>query len=155
MKIFFLCAAAGVLALTTGASPAAAQELEPALTVEELRYCLCLEQEMAEKRAELDLRHGILKERENELERLGMEIEMTRASMDPADAEAGENLKMLIQRQQSLRELLRRDIVQSYQDSVRRYNEALTAYNDTCANRRIYKPDVEKARQNLECGRQP
>jgi hypothetical protein len=155
MKTFFLFAAVAVAALVPGALPAPAQELEPALTVEELRYCFCLEQELTQKRAELDLRNGILKERENELERLGMQIEALRASMDPADTQAGEELKALIKRQEALRELLRRDIVQSYQDSVRSYNEGLTAYNETCANRRIYKPDVEKAKQNLQCAKQP
>jgi len=155
MKIFFLCTAAALPVLAAGALSAAAQGLEPALTVDEVRYCLCLEQEMAAKRAELDLRHGILKERENELERLSMDIEMLRASMDPADAEAAENLKTMIQRQQDLRALLRRDIVESYQNIVRSYNESLTAYNNTCANRRIYTPHVEEAKQNLQCGSQP
>jgi hypothetical protein len=148
-------AAAVVVAAFSAAEPMNAQELEPALTVDELRYCLCLEQELEDERAELDLRHGILTERENELERLGMEIQMTRASMNPEDVQAGENLKALIGRQETLRQLLRRDIVQSYQDSVRSYNEALTSYNSTCANRRIYTPDVEKAKQNLQCGKQP
>jgi len=158
MQITFPRAAAFAVlaaAAASSATPAAGQQLEPALTVDELRYCLCLEQELADGRAELDLRHGILKERENELERLGMDAEAMRASMDPDDVQAAERLKGLISRQETLRQLLRRDIVPAYQESVRSYNEALTAYNATCANRRIYKPDVEKAKQNLQCGKQP
>lgn len=158
MQISFPRAAALAALAAAAASiamPAAAQQLEPALTVDELRYCLCLEQELENGRAELELRHGILKERENELERLGMDAQTMRASMDPNDAQAAEQLKGLISRQETLRQLLRRDIVPAYQDSVRSYNDALTFYNATCANRRIYKPDVEKAKQNLQCGGLP
>lgn len=154
MQIVSLRATMMVATLAAGgfaASGATGQELEPALTVDELRYCLCLEQELDQSRAELDLRHGILQERENELQRLGMDIETARQTMDPNDVQAGENLKVLISRQENLRQLLRRDIIRSYQDAVRAYNEALTSYNSTCANRRIYKPDVEKAKQNLQC----
>lgn len=158
MQITFPRAAAFAVlaaAAASAATPAAGQQLEPALTVDELRYCLCLEQELSDGRAELDLRYGILKERENELERLGMDAQAMRASMDPDDVQAAEQLKDLIRRQETLRQLLRRDIVPAYQETVRSYNEALTAYNGTCANRRMYKPDVEKAKQNLQCGKQP
>lgn len=134
------------------AVPAAADQIAPPLSLEEVGVCLCLEQAMKDRQAEMDLRQGILKERENELERLGMEIQVRRASMNPEDAQAIADLKAMIERQNSLRLLMSRDIVPSYQESVAAYNRTVAAYNESCANKRIYKPDVEKLQQQgLQC----
>lgn len=128
-----------------------AQQVAPALTLEEVRACLCFEQEMAAHQEEMDLRGGILRERENELERVGMEIEVKRAAMDPNDEQAIAELKELINRQQSLRELLRRDLMPSYRAALDAFNAAGAAYNQQCAGRRIYSTDVEKVQANLQC----
>jgi len=134
-----------------GAAPAPAQQVAPALSTEEVHTCLCLEEAMAAQREEMDLRGSILKERENELERIGMDIEVSRAAMNPEDAQAIADLKALIDRQQALRQLLRRDIQPSYQDAVGAFNASASAYNEHCAGKRLYKPQVEKLQGNLQC----
>lgn len=150
--VLVVALAAGVLA----AAPAStAQEVTPPLSLEAVHNCLCLQQEMADRNAEMETRGGILREREGELERLGMEIEVKRAAMVPGDEAAITDLKTLIDRQQSLRELMRRDIAPSYQDSVSGYNEASAEYNATCAGRRIYQPDIDKLQGNLQCPVRP
>lgn len=149
--------AAGMLAVLplAAARVAVAQELTPPLSLEAVHNCLCLKQEMSRRTAEMEVRGGILKERESELQRLGMEIEVKRAAMAPGDEVAIAELKMLIDRQQALRELMRRDIMPSYQDSVRGYNETIAEYNAACAGRRIYQPDIDKLQDNLQCPAQP
>jgi hypothetical protein len=132
-----------------------AQETAPALSLEEVRNCMCLEQEMTTQRQEMDLRGGILQERENELERVSMDIEVKRAAMNPEDEQAIADLKALIARQEALRELLRRDIKPSHQASVDAFNAASSAYNQQCAGRRIYRTDVEKLQGNLQCPARP
>lgn len=130
---------------------ARAQQVAPALSLEEVRECLCLEQAMNAYQEEMDLRGGILRERENELERVGMEIEVKRAAMNPEDEQAIAELKELINRQQSLRDLLRRDLIPSYRAALDAFNEAGATYNRQCAGRRIYSTDVEKVQGNLQC----
>lgn len=145
---FLLPALVGTL---VGAAPAPAQQVAPALSPEEVHTCLCLEEAMAATRQEMELRGSILKERENELDRIGMDIEVKRAAMNPDDAQAIADLKALIDRQQTLRQLLRRDIQPSYQDSVGAFNATVSTYNEQCAGRRLYKPEVEKLQGNLQC----
>lgn len=132
-----------------------AQEIAPPLSLEAVHNCLCLQQQMSSRNAEMELRGGILKEREGELERLGMEIQVKRAAMAPGDQVAIAELKTLIDRQQALRELMRRDIMPSYQDSVRGYNETTAEYNASCAGRRIYQPDIDKLSGSLQCPARP
>jgi hypothetical protein len=135
-------------------STQAQQEL-PALSLEEVRNCMCLEEEMGAQREEMDLRGGILAERQNELQRVGMDIEAKRAAMDPTDEQAIAELKALIDRQQALRDLMRRDIQPSYDSAVQAFNAASTTYNEQCAGRRIYRTDVEKLQGNLQCPARP
>ena len=136
---------------TVGAAPGVAQEVAPALSLEEVRTCMCLEEAMAARQQEMDLRGGIFRERESELERIGMEIEVKRAAMDPDDPQAIADLKALIERQQTLRQLMRRDIQPSYRDSLAAFNAVSAAFNEQCAGRRLYKPQVEKLQGNLQC----
>jgi hypothetical protein len=140
-----------VLPALVGAAPALAQQVGPGLTPEGVRTCLCLEEAMATHKAEMELRSGIFRERESELERIGMDIEVKRASMNPDDAQAIADLKVLIERQQTLRQLLRRDIQPSYQDSVASFNAVTSAYNEQCAGRRLDKAEVERLQGNLQC----
>lgn len=149
--------AAGVLAAVplSLAPTSLAQEIAQPLSLEAVHNCLCLQQQMSSRNAEMELRAGILQEREGELERLGMEIQVKRAAMAPGDQMAIAELKSLIDRQQALRELMRRDIMPSYQDSVRGYNETSAEYNASCAGRRIYQPDIDKLQGNLQCPAQP
>jgi hypothetical protein len=87
---FVSALAAGVLA----AIPASvADEVAPPLSLEAVHNCLCLQQEMAYRNEEMELRGGILREREGELQRLGMEIEVKRAAMAPGDEAAIAELK--------------------------------------------------------------
>ena len=151
VRAFLLPAlAAGLFGI---AEPAHAQQ--PALSLEEVRNCMCLEQEMSAQREEMDLRGGILAERQNQLDRVGMDIEAKRAAMDPTDEQAIADLKALIDRQQALRDLMRRDIQPSYESAVQAFNAASGAYNEQCAGRRIYRTDVEKLQGNLQCPARP
>lgn len=142
-----LSSGAGLLA----AAPASAQEIQPLLPEEDVGYCLCLEQEMAEWKSEMDVRGGIRTEREGELSRLGMDIEVKRASMVPGDEMAMAELKAMIERQQSLRALIRRDINPSYQAAVQGYNAATAEYNERCAGRRFFQPEVDALQGTLQC----
>jgi hypothetical protein len=132
-------------------APVSAQEIQPLLPKEDVPYCLCLEQEIAEWQSELDVRGSILNERQSELQRLDMDIEVKRAAMTPGDEMAIADLKAMIERQQSLRALLRRDIMPSYQAAVQGYNAATDEYNARCAGRRFFQPEVDALQGTLQC----
>jgi hypothetical protein len=138
-------------AVLYGAAAASAQEIQPLLPEGDVAYCLCLEQEMAEWKSEMDVRGGIRTEREGELSRLGMDIEVKRASMVPGDEMAMTELKAMIERQQALRALIRRDIVPSYQAAVQGYNDATAEYNQRCAGHRFFQPEIDALQGSLQC----
>lgn len=133
------------------ALPAGAQQVVPAVSSEDAATCLCLERALPGLRAEMELRRGIMQEREGELERLGMDIEVKRAAMTPGDDAAMGELKALIARQQSLRALIRRDIVPSYQGSIAELNAAIAIYNERCAGKRIEQADIDRLSGQLQC----
>ena len=137
--------------LGTGSLPASGQQVAPAVLSEDVATCLCLEREMPDLQSEMQLREGILREREGELERLGMDIEVKRASMAPGDEIAMAELKALIERQLALRGLIRRDIVPSYRDSVADFNAAVATYNDRCGGKRLEQSDIDRLQGSLQC----
>ena len=139
--------------LGTGSLPASGQQVAPAVLSEDVATCLCLEREMPDLQSEMQLRQGILREREGELERLGMDIEVKRAAMAPGDEIAMAELKALIERQLALRGLIRRDIVPSYQDSVADFNASVATYNEICGGKRIEQSDIDRLQGNLQCPR--
>ncbi len=144
-----VCLSSG--AVLYGSAAASAQEIQPLLPKEDVPYCLCLEREMAEWKSEMDVRGNIRTEREGELSRLGMDIEVKRASMVPGDEMAMTELKAMIERQQSLRALIRRDIMPSYMAAVQGYNDATNEYNERCAGHRFFQPEIDALQGTLQC----
>ena len=145
-------AAGGLLlaAAVTGwqARPAVAQT---ALTVDQIRACLCEEQTLAKLRQSNDAAKAVYDDRSQHEQHLSQQIEQLRLSMDPNDLAAQDQLRELIDLRARAAQDVRETALPAWQAATRRLNAAVGDYNANCANRPIYKIDDAEARKNLVC----
>ena len=128
-----------------------AQTTAPALSVDEIRECLCMEQQMASDHADLDTRQDMLNERQQELANIDHQVDDQRAKLSPDDTVGQQVLKDLMSQQQTLRTLLQNDLRPAYNTRVNDLNAIVGKYNAQCVDRERYASDVEAAQQNLQC----
>lgn len=136
--------------LLPAAAPAAAQQAG-ALSVDEIRTCLCEEPRLEAARAEIATRRAILDERQAQLGLLEGQIAQHRRTLDPSDVIGQELLKNTMAQAAALRDLIQSDVRPSVNQAVADYNVLAAGYTDSCAARPRYAHDVEQAKQNLSC----
>lgn len=145
--VWILGPAAGALAQSDTAPGA----IGPALSVEEVSACLCLQREIDGLRRETELQGALRQDREAELSQIDQQIEQRRVAMDVNNPEAIAYLQRLVARQQMLRDLLRNEVHLSRQESVERLNARVKSYNEQCTTRPMFKLDVERVQAKLQC----
>jgi len=123
----------------------------PALSVPELRDCLCMEQQMSTARDDLDLRQDLLNERQQELANIDHQVQDQRANLSPDDTVGQQVLKDLMAQQQTLRTSVQNDLRPAYNTEVKQLNAVVAKYNAQCVNRERYATDVATAQQGLQC----
>jgi len=138
--------AAALLSLLP-ASPARAQ----ALSVEQVRDCICREQQVkglreavAEKRAAYDAA-------KSRLEALERDIDNSRRTMNPNDNIQVQLLAEQIQQRDAVRTSIQQTEYPALQAPLSRLNAAVAEYNQLCAERPMRKIDVEAAQVGLQC----
>jgi hypothetical protein len=136
------------VALAQNATPAPAG---PALTVEELRGCLCQEPKLETARQDIAMRRAILDERQAQLNALDAQITERRKTLDPNDLIGQELLKNAMAQQAALRDLIQSDVRLSLNQAVSDYNALAAKYTETCVNRPRYAYDVDQAKKDLVC----
>jgi hypothetical protein len=144
-----LLAAAGLLAsgISLGGPAALAQS---ALSSDQLRACICTERAMDELRAEQQSRQSAYDQRIQQDRNLTQQIDRQRATMNPDDMSAQDQLREMI----DMRGRLRAQIHDDFPALVlvnKKLNAQVNAYNAQCANRPIYRSDEAAASQNLIC----
>jgi hypothetical protein len=122
-----------------------------AMSVTEIRACLCMEQAMATDRDDLDLRQDLLNERQQELANVDQQVQEQRANLSPTDTVGQQVLKDLLGQQQSLRTLVQTDLRPAYNSKVSDLNALVANYNAQCVNRQRYAADEKTAQQDLQC----
>jgi septal ring factor EnvC (AmiA/AmiB activator) len=133
------------------ASPALAQSAGGALTVDEIRGCTCMDQELESKRTDITTRRAMLDERSAQLAALTEQIKQRRANLDPLDTVGQQMLKNLINQETALRDLIQSDTRPALNQSVAEYNALAALYTTECANRPRYKIDSDAAAKDLVC----
>jgi hypothetical protein len=123
----------------------------PALSVTELRDCLCMEQQMATDRDDLAMRQDLLNERQQELSNLDQQVMEQRGNLQPQDTVGQQVLKDLMAQQQTLRTTVQNDLRPAYNTKVDEWNALVAKYNAQCADRPRYTMDVKTAQENLQC----
>ncbi|WP_374656486.1 hypothetical protein [Dongia sp.] len=136
----------GGVALAQNATPAG-----PALSVEELKTCLCQEPQLEAMRNEIATRRAMLDERQAQLNLLDAQIAERRKTLDPNDVIGQELLKNTMAQAASLRDLIQSDTRLSLNQAVADYNALAARYTETCVNRPRYAYDVDMAKKDLVC----
>lgn len=146
-------ALAAALAAIAFAAPVAAQAQSstPPLSVDEIRFCMCQQQQIDATRPELDALRAMVNERQMSLAQREGDIEAFRVTVSPDDLAAQEQIKRMIYESNQIRDMLRRDLTPSYYALSRVFNETVAVYNEHCANRRMVAIDVNAAKSNLTC----
>jgi hypothetical protein len=139
--LLFLSASHGAMAQATG----------PALTIDEIRVCLCQEKLVEQRRAEVDAQAVLLDERQQELNGLDTEIKRQAAALPSSDQVGQQVLQDLIRQQMALRNMIQLQIRPGYNVLVSDLRQQVEAYNAQCTGRPRYTSDVQQASANLVC----
>ena len=138
-------------ALAVRAQDATPVPAGPALSVAELRVCLCQELQLEAARKDIAMRRAILDERQAQLSALDAQIAERRKTLDRNDLIGQELLKNTMAQAAALRDLIQSDVRLSLNQAVSDYNALAAEYTATCVARPRYAYDVEQARKDLVC----
>src|SRR5262245_39474080 len=97
---------------------AKAQAIGDALSVAEIKQCLCQKQQIDQLRHDLLLAQSMLEEREAELTGLHNQVEQQRANTSRADSVGQQLLKDMMAQERDVRELLQSSLVPDYNAQV-------------------------------------
>jgi hypothetical protein len=151
MTYRFLASLVSALVMTGGVALAQNAASGPALSVEELKGCLCQEPQLEAMRKEIATRRAMLDERQAQLNMLDAQIAERRKTLDPNDVIGQELLKNTMAQAAALRDLIQSDTRLSLNQAVSDYNALAAKYTETCVNRPRYAYDVDMAKKNLVC----
>ncbi len=143
-----LVAACGLGGLFLSGSPAHAQQ---PLTVDEIRVCTCAEQTMAVLRQRNDDAHAAYEAQVQRDLHLSQQIEQLRATMNPGDLAAQDQLREMIDMRARVDQDMHQNALPVWQNATRRLNDVVSRYNAACVGRPIYKIDDAEAKKNLVC----
>ncbi len=123
----------------------------PALTVPEIRSCICQEQRISSLRGITAQKDADYKSRQAQSKDLTAQIDKMRATMNPEDTMAQDQLGELIDLRARVQQQIRENALPALQQATNALNAQVQSYNASCANRTIYDSDDVTARQNLVC----
>jgi hypothetical protein len=143
--------AAGLVAAGAllGGRLALAQTTAP-MTPDLLRACICTERAIAMLRGESQSRWSVYNQHVDRERSLTQQIEKLRATMNPDDMSAQDQMREMIDMRGRLRAQIHEDFP-ALQLVSNKLNAQVSAYNAQCANRPIFRSDEAAASQNLVC----
>ena len=130
---------------------ALAQSAKPALTVPEIRACICQEQKIEAMRVTVADKDAAYKARNDQVKGLTAQINQMTASMNPTDTLAQDQLSELIDLRARVQQQIRESALPALQQVTTTLNIGVQSYNSVCADRTIYDTDDVEARKNLNC----
>jgi hypothetical protein len=145
----FVLLGIGLLAALDG--PAAAQSASQALTVDQIRACMCEEQTIGRLRQDLATSQAAYDDRNAQIQRLSQKIQMLQATMDPNDTSAQDQLGELIDLRARVEQQLYEQELPRLQKSTRALNGEVADYNGKCVGRPIYETDQAAANKDFSC----
>jgi hypothetical protein len=130
--------------------PAFAQSA-PALTVPQIRSCICQEQKIESLRAVTASKDAAYRDRNNQVKDLTTQINQMTATMNTTDTLAQDQLSELIDLRARVQQQVRENALPALQQATNALNREVQSYNGACANRTIYDTDDVEAHKNLSC----
>jgi len=123
----------------------------PALTVPQIRACICQEKKIDSLRAVTASWDAAYRDRNNQVKDLTGQINQMTATMSPTDTLAQDQLSELIDLRARVQQQVRENALPALQQSTNALNIEVRSYNGACANRTIYDTDDVEAHKNLSC----
>jgi hypothetical protein len=130
--------------------PMAPAQTNAPMTLDLLRACICTERAMAMLRQESQSRSSVYNQHVNQERSLTQQIEKMRATMNPDDMTAQDQMREMIDMRGRLRAQIHEEFP-ALQLVDNKLNAQVSAYNAQCANRPIFRSDEAAASQNLVC----
>ena len=127
------------------------QSAKPALTVPEIRACLCQEQKIGMLRQITADKDAAYKARNDQVRGLTAQINQMTAAMNPTDTLAQDQLSELIDLRARVQQQIRESALPALQQATNALNLEVQSYNTICAARTIYDTDDVEAHKNLSC----
>jgi len=138
----------GALALSGMAGTAAAQAVRGG---DEARACLCQEQLVSSLNADVQGQSRAYEEKRQSFEALDKQVQTARPQVNVKNQAEIDAFKQLLERRDAAADALNGQATTSYAEAVRRYNAAVTDYNNNCAGKAFDQDQLGQARQNLVC----
>ncbi len=145
--LFRLCLAQLSLILVPGLALGQTVETMP---IEQIKDCLCQEQQLEAVSARLDSASGAYSQRQQELQRTEQELTELQRTATPGDDAAVARAQALIDRRNLLRDQLRQEYA-PYRTLTSDYNQRVERYNAACIKLPMLSFDVVAAKENLAC----
>jgi uncharacterized coiled-coil DUF342 family protein len=135
-----------------GAAEATGQEIAQGafLNPEETRQCVCMEEQISGMRVELDGWKQSRDELAAEFARLDELVEQARDTIDVNDQAEVDSFRRMHNRREELRQQLNQ-AREPYNEVLWRFNRVAEVYNAQCANRKMFKVNVDAARADAQC----
>ena len=151
MRVLMVLAAAAAMPATSAAQDSTSNEY---LSPEQTRVCICMEDELQSMQGEMDEAKQAREQVAEEFARLDALVEQARATIDVNDQAETDSFRRMFYRREELRQELNR-VSQPYDRAAGRYNRIAQTYNAQCANRTMFKVNVDAARANPQCEATP
>ncbi len=124
---------------------------EGAMTVDEIRDCMCREQALQTLRQETGVAQTRYSDARTRLQSLDNQIANMRKTMDPNDDISVQILSEMIHQRETLNNQIRATSYPEAQAAVAKLNAAVADYNQRCTQRAMLKTDVDAASKSLSC----
>ena len=147
-RLFFTASLA--LFLTVAAAQGRALAAD-AMTVDEIRDCMCREQALQTLRQDTGVQQTRYNDSRAQLQSLETQIANMRKTMNPSDDTSVQILAEMIRQRDTLTNQIRTSVYPQTQDAVTKLNAAVAEYNQRCTQRPMLKTDVDAASKSLSC----
>ena len=148
-KRLFLAGSFALL-LTIASGPGRALAAD-AMTVDEIRDCMCRERALEGLREETGVEQTKYSDARSQLQGLDAQIANMRKTMSPDDDMSVQILAEMIRQRDALNTQIRTTTYPAAQAAVSKLNAAVAEYNQRCTQRAMLKTDVDNASRNLTC----
>lgn len=142
---------AGALVAAGWSGGAAAQTL--IVDPQHIAQCLCLEQTVAQRAAEMNARRQAYDQRTAELAQLDQRIARERGMVNEGDPVQVARFRDMVEQRDRLADNIDRVIIGDLQGAVGRYNDQVAAHRGRCGNSFYEQNTLDRVRMTLVCPR--
>jgi hypothetical protein len=124
---------------------------DSAMTVDEIRDCMCREQALQNLRQETGVQQTRYNDARAQLQSLETQIANMRKTMNPSDDVSVQIMSEMIRQRDTLTNQIRTAVYPQTQAAVAKLNAVVADYNQRCTQRPMLKTDVDNASKSLAC----